>query len=202
MARSPWWASGYTRRIPVAAVGGVTVILSPPSRSDAWSMASTFATANRAIGDTTLTLSASADFNLAEAWATLRVTANRLVGLYARIDSHFYRITAHSAAAELTFVQRDGAGGLVTAMTAEVTPIFIQADLPNIIGFTQLAPTVAAIRWSTVRDTTTTDFNTIPVGQTEVIHDADDPLGGVPAQPIFLKGDVGADTTEARCAVA
>lgn len=206
MSNVTWWASGATRRIPIAAAGGVAVIMAPPHRSgSAWSMIQTYATANRAVGDLTLTLSARAEYNSAEAWATLRVTANRLIGLhFADPQGRVYRITAQTAGAAITFLRADdSAGGLGMALTAEATPIFIQADFPQVLSKLMLGTTGADIQFAYGKiNPLATDYNTLFNGQSKLFFDTDHSTGGVPARNLYLIGAVGATTGELECYAA
>lgn len=200
MSRVAWWASGANRRIPVAAAAGVAVVLPQPHRNGGgWAMAETFATAARAVGDTTLTLSTRAEYNSAEAWATLRVTANRLIGLhFSDPQGRTYRITAHSGAAALTFARADGtSGGLGMVLDAESSPIRIQSDLPPILAYLLLQTTGADIQWQQGKvDAIATDFSTIFNGTSEAIIDNED---GIPARPLRLISAAAATTAEIRC---
>jgi hypothetical protein len=153
----------------------------------------------RAIGDTTLTLSATANYNFAEAWATLRATANRLIGLWLRYNGRFHRITAQTAGAALTFTP-----ALAEAMTAEVSEFEIQADLPPIIASLMFTATTSPIRFVYGKtNTIATDWNTLGLGMSKLLFDSDHSVGGVPARNLIMTSDDAAIlTTEVECYAA
>ena len=198
MARLPWSPSS-TRTTSIAATAGVAVIFPPPhpiqNGGDGTAMAGTYATANRAIGDNTLTLSTAFAFNAAEAWATLRVTANRLRGSAFQHDSRRYEITAHDGAAGLTFTPV-----LATAIVAEQSPLGIQADLPSRLSYLMIKTNGVNVNWfyGVGPPSAAAVMALLENGLSEVIVDETSNVAGVAAKPLHLVGAVGAGTVQTR----
>jgi len=198
MARFPWTPSS-TRTTTLDLAGGTNVIFAPPhpiqSGGDGTAMAGTFATANRAVGDTTLTLSAENSFNAAETWSALRVQVDRLRGSAFYHDSTRYEITAHTAAAAITFTP-----ALLTAITAQQTLLLIQSDLPSHLSYLMLKTNGVNIRWFFGANTPS-GANVMALlenGLSEVIVDESTSGIGCPAKPLHMIGAVGAGTIQTR----
>lgn len=190
MARIPW--SAGPRRIPILAQGSTAVKLSPPGLPgyrDLWTGMVTTPTANRAIGDTTLSLNAPSE-TFFESGA--HSTTNRLVGLSFKVFGEFYRITAQTAAA-ITFVSTSGAAGLHAALVANDTRLKIQADLPPSAGQIILKTAGVDVYYSFNQDTTTSggSYLTLLNGENQPVFDNSFLVMGVPIAPIFITGSAG-----------
>jgi len=199
MARVPWHLAGPTRNLPIAATGGVPIVLAPPhpSAGQAWTMAKCKPTAAVIATATTLTLATTATWNEAEAWATLRVTADRLRDTSFRWMGRVYRITAHSVAALITWTP-----ALVDPIGAN-DDIEIQADLPPILSYLLLDTAGVAIQWSMSEDDTPVEAEMADLanGESEILVDTDQIIG-TPAKKVQIVGSGAAGSAQVRCFAA
>jgi hypothetical protein len=195
MGRHPYYSVPY-RRIPIAAAGGTVVKLSTPDQlsswRDNWSGLVCTPTANRAVGDTTLTLN-TPDENGCETGVV--TTAARLEGLLFKWGGSFYRITDQTVGAVITFTP-----ALLVAMTANASRLKIQADLPSLVSHVTIQTTTAdlqiAIGINSIADGS---FATVFAGQWETVYNDGDNFAGAKADPIFVISGGVATTAELRC---
>ena len=194
MGRHPYYSVPY-RRIPIAAAGGAFTKLSTPDQlsswKDNWSGLVCTPTANRAVGDTTLTLN-TPDENGCE--AAVITTASRLLGLLFKWGGSFYRITAQTAGAAITFTP-----ALLVAMVANDSRLRIQADLPPLVSHVTMLTTGVDLQVAIgVNTLAVGSYATIYNGQWETIYDAEGSLPGTKADPVYVISAGAATTAELR----